>query len=392
MWAPTGAAFCTATLCNRIGSMLILAASLALFVYGVINAMLGTLMPTFKLTDAQDGTIALAQALGLVIASVSVGPLIDRRGKKVALLLGLTLIVIALFALPHATGDYALLMTFFLLLGVGGGIVVTGANMLASDVSDARRASVLNILNLFFGLGGFATPFIMAHLLGGDPVRLCYMAAVLTVITLLINAIAKMPAPQPGAVASEQGAVYTRPVLYLLALFLFFYVACEVGVWFWLNKYLISRGVPEASALNILSFGFALGLLFGRLVVSPILIKVSSLNVTLASAVLMAATTYLMLRTSDPTIAWVAVFCAGLAMAPVFPTALAIVGDAFRVRTGTAMGFVITCGWLGLAVSSPIIGYVAGRASLGSALLILPAFSVAMILVNLAIRPLVRTA
>jgi hypothetical protein len=56
------------------------------------------------------------------------------------------------------------------------------------------------------------------------------------------------------------------------------------------------------------------------------------------------------------------------------------------------MGFAITCGWIGLAVSSPIIGYIAGRASLGNALLILPAFSVAMIVVNLAIRPLTRSA
>ena len=113
---------------------------------------------------------------------------------------------------------------------------------------------------------------------------------------------------------------------------------------------------------------------------------------TLASSVLMAATTYLMLRTGDPKIAWIAVFCAGLAMAPVFPTALAVVGDVFRLRTGTAMGFVITCGWLGLAVSSPIIGAIASRVSLGTALLILPVFSVAMIAVNLAIRPLARPA
>jgi fucose permease len=368
--------------------MLILAASLALFVYGVTAAMLGTLMPTFQLTDAQNGTVALAQAIGLVIASVSVGPLIDKRGKKVALLLGLALIAVALFALPRVTADYRLLMAFFLLLGIGGGIVVTGANALASDVSEARRASVLNILNLFFGLGGFATPFIMGHLLGGDPVRLCYLAAVLTVITLVVNVATKMPGPRPAAAAGE-GAVYSRGVLYLLALLLFLYVACEVGVWNWLNKYLIGRGLPPVSALNILSFGFALGLLFGRLVVSRILIRVSSLNVTLASAILMAATTWLMLRTSDAKIAWVAVFCAGLAMAPVFPTVLAIVGDVFRVRTATAMGFAITCGWIGLAVSSPIIGFIAGRVSLGTALLILPAFSVAMIVVNLAIRPLV---
>ena len=47
-------------------------------------------------------------------------------------------------------------------------------------------------------------------------------------------------------------------------------------------------------------------------------------------------------------------------MAPVFPTTLAIVGDVFPVMTATAMGIVITFGWLGLAVSSPVIGAVAG--------------------------------
>ncbi|HTP86366.1 MAG TPA: MFS transporter [Bryobacteraceae bacterium] len=371
--------------------MLILAASLALFVYGVITALLGTLMPTFKLSDAQNGTIALALAIGLVIASVSVGPLIDRRGKKVALLIGLGMIALALFRLPDAAGKYHLLMAFFLVLGLGGGIVVTAANGLASDVSETRRASVLNILNLFFGLGGFATPFIMAHLLGGDPVRLCYLAAVLTVVALAVNAAAKMPAPVAAAGgATESGAVYSRPVLYLVALFLFLYVACEVGVWNWLNKYLVGRGLPADTALNIVSFGFALGLIFGRLVISRVLINVSALNVTLASAVLMAATTFLMLRSDDPTLAWIAVFCAGLAMAPVFPTALAIVGDVFRSRTNTAMGFAITCGWLGYAVSSPIIGFISSRSSLGAALLILPVFSVAMVVVNLAIRPLAR--
>jgi len=51
------------------------------------------------------------------------------------------------------------------------------------------------------------------------------------------------------------------------------------------------------------------------------------------------------------------------------------------------MGTVITCGWLGLAVSSPIIG---SFAHLQTALLLLPGFSVIMILVNLALRPLLR--
>jgi fucose permease len=166
-----------------------------------------------------------------------------------------------------------------------------------------------------------------------------------------------------------------------------------VGVANWLAKYLVSRGVPEQNALNILGLGFALGLLIGRVVVARILLKVAAPTVTLGSAIAMAATTYLMLQTSDPTVAWIAVFCAGLAMAPVFPTTLAMVGDAFPVATATAMGLVITFGWIGLAVSSRIIGAVAGGddTRLGTALLIIPAFSVLMVLVNLALRPMLRS-
>jgi fucose permease len=378
--------------------MIILAAILSILVYGFIAAMLGTVMPTFtalfNLSGEQNGSIALAQGLGLVIASISVGPLIDLRGKKIALLGGLILITGSLAGLPSAGGATQLMVLYFV-LGLGGGIIVTAANALASDVDETRRASTLNFLNLFFGFGGLLTPLLVANFFNGDAstkLKICYLGAGLGVIALIANIAAKIPPPtgERSFKMSEVGGIVTRPVLYMLALFLFLYVACEVGVWNWLASYLISRKIDEGKALNILALGFALGLMIGRVVVSRILIKISSITVTLAAAALMAATTFMMLQSSDATYAWIAVFCAGLAMAPVFPTTLAMVADAFPRGTATAMGIVITCGWLGLLVSSPIIGAVAGQgnANLGTALLLLPAFSVAMVLVNLALRPM----
>ncbi len=149
--------------------MLILAAILSILVYGVIAAMLGTLMPSFtalfQLSGDQNGNIAFAQSLGLIIASISVGPLIDIRGKKTALLGGLILITGALAGLPSA-GGYTQLMLLYFVLGLGGGIIVTGANALASDVNESRRASTLNLLNLFFGLGGLLTPLVASMLKG----------------------------------------------------------------------------------------------------------------------------------------------------------------------------------------------------------------------------------
>jgi fucose permease len=373
--------------------VLIVAAIVAIFVYGMTAAMLGTILPDlsdrFHLTPSQNGTIAFAQALGLIIASLAVGPLLDNEGKKLGLILGLAFIAVALFALPRSSGFRSIVFLLFL-LGVGGGIVVTGANALVSGVSDTHRATALNMVNLFFGLGGLATPFIAANLFARNWVRLCYTVATLTVLTLAVQAATKMPPPNGAGdfVLADAAPVLGRPLLFLLGLFLFLYVSCEIGIWNWLPRHLIAQGIPELRALNILSLGFALGLLIGRVGVSPILIHAPAIKVLLVAAIGMALTTLMMLRSNNPATAAIFVFLAGLSMAPVFPTTLAIVGDTFPRMTGTAIGFVITCGWVGLAVSSRIIGYIAGGdpQRLKKALLVIPASAVLMIFLDLAIQ------
>src|ERR1700684_1350742 len=377
--------------------MLIFAAIVAIFVYGMTAALLGTILPDlsdrFHLTPSQNGTIAFAQALGLIIASLAVGPLLDNEGKKLGLILGLAFIAVALFALPRSSGFRSIVFLLFL-LGVGGGIVVTGANALVSDVSEAHRATALNMVNLFFGLGGLVTPFIAANLFARNWIRLCYTVATLTVLTLAVQAAAKMPAPSGagGFVLADAAPVLGRPLLFLLGLFLFLYVSCEVGIWNWLPRHLIAQGIPESRALNILSLGFALGLLIGRVGVSPILIRVPAITVLLFASVVMAISTFLMLRLSNPFTAAILVFLAGLSMAPVFPTTLAIVGDNFPRMAGTAIGLVITCGWIGLAVSSRIIGFIAGGdpRRLKKALLVIPASAVLIVGLALAIQSVLR--
>jgi fucose permease len=203
-----------------------------------------------------------------------------------------------------------------------------------------------------------------------------------------------MPAPAGAErfVLAQAAPALARPLLFLLGLFLFLYVSCEVGIWNWLPRHLIAQGIPESRALNILSLGFALGLLIGRVGISPILIRVPAITVMLAASAAMAVTTFLMLRTNGPAAAAVLVFLAGLAMAPVFPTTLAVVGDTFPRMTSTAIGFVITCGWIGLAVSSRVIGLIAGPdpRRLKKALLVIPASAVLMLFLAVAIRSLLR--
>jgi fucose permease len=377
--------------------MLMFSAIITFFLYGLIAAMLGTILPElserFHLSPSQNGTIALSQALGLIVASLAAGLLIDDEGKKVGLILGLALISAALLWLPRVGGFRGILILLFA-LGIGSGTIVTAANSLVSDAGEAHRGIALNLTNLFFGLGGLATPFISANLFKRNWVRLCYTIASVTMLTVVVEGLTKMPGPTGSGrfILADAAPVLGRPLLFLVGLFLFLYITCEVGVWNWLPRHLIAQGIPESSALNILSLGFALGLLLGRLGVSPILIRVPPVTVTLFASVAMAITTFLMLRTNRAATAFVLVFLAGISMAPVFPTTLAIVGDAFPRMSGTAIGFVITCGWTGLAVSSRIIGAIAGGdpRRLKKALLVIPASAVLMVGLDLMIQSALR--
>src|SRR5258708_2027651 len=204
---------------------------LAIFVYGMIAAMLGTILPDLssrlKLTPAQNGTIALAQAIGLIVASVSVGPLIDNLGMKFGMVLGLALITIALFYLPNTRGYGSVAFALFV-LGVGGGIIVVAANTLPNVIKhEGQSGTLLNSINLFFGLGGFATPFLAANLLKRNSIRLCYTVALFTLATLVVNAVVTIP-PASGLAWTNVNELVTQPTLWLLAVLLFLYVASEV--------------------------------------------------------------------------------------------------------------------------------------------------------------------
>jgi fucose permease len=372
--------------------VLILCVILSIFVYGMIAATLGVILPDlsarFALTPRQNGVIAFAQALGLILASLGAGPLLDFEGDKIGLIIGLICIVIALTALPRCRSYWMILVVMFL-MGTGGGVLSTGAQALAVEVGGTQRAVVLNLSNLFFGLGGFVTPFIAANIFAKRPSRLCDSISGLALGTLLVIILTPMHLEHTNQHWSFRNApgMLMNPALLLFGFLLFLYVSCEVGMWNWLPRYLIARGVPESSALNVLSFGFALGLLAGRVLVAPILTHFSALSVVTCASAGMAVTTYLMLRTRRTWSAIVMVALAGLMMAPVYPTTLALVGGRFQEMTATALGIAITFGWIGLAVSSRLIGGIAAGDSkrLGRALLVLPCFALIMLVVCLFI-------
>jgi fucose permease len=373
--------------------VLILVACVVIFIYGMMASLLGTIVPslgaTLALSNTQVGYLALAQGLGLAGTSLVAGAFMDRRGKKLGILVGLVLSLIGLGILSHPT-SLTLSVIAMMILGCGGSLVIVGSNAIASDVPDDRRAATINFLNVFAGLGGFATPFVAGNLLGSDAVKSAYCGIAICAIAVVLTLLTPIPRAQQqhDPAASRGGGMFGEGVLYILASVTFLYTACEFGIWNWLPKFLIATGMPSVKALNVLSLGFASGLLIGRLVATKLLTKASAYYVNLTCCVLMGVFTLSVLRM--PTFLGGAplVFLTGLAMAPIFPTTIAIVGKLFQRRAATAIGFAITGGFSGLVVSSPVIGWLAGPTAggIGHGLLLLPAMSVVVVLILLLFR------
>jgi fucose permease len=237
-----------------------------------------------------------------------------------------------------------------------------------------------------------ATPFIAANLFQRNATRLCLFAGLLSAATFAFSGITAMPPAKVGFEPSKIGSVVGAPVFWVLGVMLFLYVSAEVGVWNWMARHLIAQGVGESRAFNILGLGFALGITLGRVAVAPVLTSVPPQVVTLGASAAMIVTLLVALRAKNSMLAGGAVFCAGLAMAPMFPTVLAMASKAFPGVEATAMGLCQTFGWTGLAVSSGIIGAIAGGdpKRLKQALLILPLFSALIVVANLALLGLLK--
>jgi MFS family permease len=146
--------------------VLILAAITAIFVYGMIGASLGLSCLTYRSIS----TSLLVRTERLPPLELDLFSILKEKARTTP---RIDLRFDFLFVLPRSSSFRVLLFILFL-FGVGGGIIVTGTNALVSDVGKAHRAIALNLVNLFFGLGALATPFILPDLFARKWVRLCY--------------------------------------------------------------------------------------------------------------------------------------------------------------------------------------------------------------------------
>src|SRR5262249_51634010 len=138
---------------------LIATVNACMFVFGVVLLLMGSLLPSLRVSGARAGSLGSLPLIGILAATILIGPLLDKVGAKPALAAGLALIVAAMTVIPSLV-SYPALATTALVYGLGGGILNTATNALVSDLSASGRGVALNLLGFSFSLGAVTAPLL----------------------------------------------------------------------------------------------------------------------------------------------------------------------------------------------------------------------------------------
>jgi fucose permease len=421
--------------------VLMFVAFFGIFVYGLLAALPGSVLPTlerggFLPTDTSIGNFLLINAIGAVLAYLASGPIIDRLGKRTALLFGALGVIasLALFAVtvtrvrPHAA--LGLILAGAFLLGLGANAIVSAGHALVAHVASTWRHAALNLLDICFGLGLASLPLVVQVLQRSGGLGLIFWSLAGTAGLLLLFVLtSRFPAADHAETfpTHEAAHLLRHPRFWLLALALFMYVGAEVSVGKWVVTYLerdpqllagmgldasrlheMARTAPESLsqffehdvkgvevatyALRTLSL-FAFALLAGRLVSSILLgvLRVDSLWLLAAGSAITAASLAVAFTTNEAgTVRW-GLVATGFGMGPIFPTSVGLASVMAPRIAGTAMSLVMGVGFAGLLLIPPAVGYVsdARGGDLRTGLMVVLAAAIAMLVLHvvLALRP-----
>ena len=362
------------------------ASSAGIFIFGIVMAILGAILPQLTsllhLDKARAGNLFFFMNLGMLAASLVFGPLVDRFGFKVFLAGSSLLVSLSFVGLAFSASYYPVLLSV-IALGLAGGVINGGSNALINDLHPSRRAAALNFLGIFFGIGAMLIPLIIGtflHQLGLRSVIL--IAAGLSLIPFVLFSIFYFPRPkQPqGFPLKEIKNIASSRLLWLGAFILFFESGNEFAIGGWLTTFLQEKfqfGLNEAAL--VLS-GYWFFLMVGRLTFPLLNRWLRKDTIVFISAALALVSVSGWLLSPLKGLAVVFSFLTGYGLAAIYPTTLAVIGDEFPAFSGTAFSLAISTGLLGGMISPWLVGQISQHYSLQVGLLV-PVFSLFLIMV-----------
>ena len=369
-----------------------------MFVFGIVIALVGALVPSLSarldLTLGDVGTLFLAMNFAMLVASITIGLVVDRFGLKPPLVAGSALVALGLL-LVAAAADRALRLLALVCLGFGGGLVNGSANTLAADLHDdpQQKAAALNLLGVIYGFGALMLPFsvgVLTAWLGvGAPLG---GAAALCLVVTGVAAAQPFPAPKQrmGWPLAAIPRFLTTPAVLALGGLLFFQSGNEFALGGYIAAFLTRDMQLSADAASYALAGYWGAIMVARLTLTRLLLVVSAPSVVLGSAVLSVLAAGFLALAPSPALAVAAAIVMGLALAGTFPTVLGMAGAKFEQHSGTVFGILFTMALSGGMLVPWAAGHLADAAGVRAVFVLAAANFVGVAVLSVAARIFLR--
>jgi len=363
----------------------------ALFALGVVNGAVGPLLPLLSLRVGAPvealGVTFTALFLGALTLQLAGGWLNESIGLRRMVATGCVLLALAVLGISVSPTLPALLACA-LLAGAGQGALDASTNVLVPAVFGDRSVSAVNLLHFAFGAGAVLSPVMMsvAASAWGSPMPVLWVGAALGGLTALAAsrwAMDPKVARHHQAGSAARPRLYTRSALWLLSLLLFLGVGVEMGTGGWTTVYAGETTTLAPAAIAMLTSGFWLALMSGRLLGAALGVRITSRRL----AMLSIGTTCLggaMLVVGSGSTAWTVVgtLVTGLGVGPIFPTTVVMATELFPSAQSRAVTVVIAVSSVGGMLMPPLQGFLLQRvAPLASVGLVAVACVLMMLLV-----------
>ncbi len=338
------------------------------FMVGVAAILFAPLLPEiiteFDLSLTTAGLLFPAMSLGGLFGGLSAGPLVDRFGTKPVIMASVGLSALG-FLVTALSPTWLLVLAGFACMGVGQRALGTCLNTLVAKVNPDNSAKYLNYLHGVYGSGALIAPLVIGLVLLFDESWRWIFAGpvVLWVLFGIAAAVQTYPQQAPSVVkrAGRAGAVLRTPTFVMLFLIAFGYNGVAFSLLGWVKTYLdLAGGIHPFLSTSMISIFYA-ALTLGRFVCGTAARRIGYPTTILICAVGTTVTYPLFIISQSPFVVAPAVFCSGLFLSGLYPTALAIATQTFKEKAGTVTGVLTTAMTAGAMIPPWWTGAIADR-------------------------------
>jgi len=348
------------------GNKLVFAsACIGILIFGISLITLGSvasgLQEQFGLDNISSGALFSILPVGILIGSLFFGPLADRYGYKVLLLVSGFLVFIGFQGIAYST-SLMLLRICVLIFGISAGAINGATNALVSDITETNKSANLSLLGVFFAIGALGMPFVLGSLQTTFAFNQIVSAVgMLPLAAMILFSVTKFPAPKQKENFPIQKSIHLlrNPTILLVGFFLACQSSFEGIINNWTTTYLSEKlSIPGGKALYALTL-YVLGMALMRIVIGGILRNLPTQKIMRASFFLLLAGCYLLWWSGTYELAVAGLILIGAGLAAGFPVMLGIIGSAFAELSGTAFSIVLTLALLGNMAVNFAMGVIA---------------------------------